>query len=129
MPQPDSQRGIDAVGELVLTSPDGVEYRLRGTPSGLVLRSESLAHLVALRRYRGSRTAREAALSMAHRVLGRADLPVRVYAAGVEVGRLRPESRGGLMGRLAGLGPAEISLVGLVRALLSRHRQGRLESP
>lgn len=120
MPQPDLRRGIDAVGEVVLTSPDGVEYRLQGTPSGLILRSASVGHLVALRRYRSSRPARQAALAVVHRFVGRADLPVRVYAAGVEVGRLRPESRGGLLGRLAGLGSAEISLRGLVRALLSR---------
>jgi hypothetical protein len=120
LPQPDLRRGIDAVGEVILTSPDGVEYRLQGTPSGLVLRSAGVGQLVALRRYRKSRTARQAAVSVAHRLVGRADMPVRVYAAGVEVGRLRPESRGGLLGRLMGMGPAEISIRGVVRALLSR---------
>jgi hypothetical protein len=116
--QPDAHRGIDAVGELILSSPDGVEYRLEGTPGGLMLHADRIGHLLALRRYRRSRASRTAVLHLVHRLVGRADLPVRVHASGVEVARLRPELRGGLMARAVGLGPAEISLRGLLRALL-----------
>jgi hypothetical protein len=116
--QPDAHRAIDAVGELVLTSPDGVAYRLQGTPDGLILSADRINHLFALRRYQRSRATRETVLDGVHRLVGRADLPVRLYASGVEIARLAPGSRGGLLARAGGLGPAEISLRGLILALL-----------
>ncbi len=119
MPRPEARPGLDAVGEVILTSPDGIDYRLQGTPSGLVLNARRLSDLFALRRHRRSRTAAKGFLGNAHRIVAHTHLPVRVCASGIEVARLAPSSRGGWIASLTGLGPVDVSLSGVVRALLT----------
>ena len=116
-------RQLDAVGEMTIVSPDGTEYRLSGAPGGLDLRARRFADLLALKRQGPGRNGRSAMLAHAHSVVSLTGLSLRVLVADNEVVRLNPKSSGGWLARFAGIGPAEIVVPGLLRALWQSVRQ------
>lgn len=119
MAQPESlPASIDVVGELELSSPDGVAFRIRGTGAVVELVVRSIRDLLVIRKVLGGKPFRPRVL--AAQKLGRhGDITIRVCIGSAVVLRLAPESRGNFLAAILGLAPAEVRFGALVRSVMA----------
>ncbi len=119
MARPESlPASIDVVGELDLSSPDGVAFGIRGRGAAVELVASSFRDLLVVRKSLGRNPFRPWAVS-AQKLVRYGDITVRVVVGSAEVIRLSPHSRGNWLSAVLGVAPAEVRIGGLVRSLVA----------
>ncbi len=115
---------VDVLGELSVTSEDGVELRVEGRGDTISMNLPNLGAGRALARHALGLSEGQGAMSKLQAGLRRTDLTIQVNVAGRAVAYLSADSEATMLSKLLGLGAMEVKPMALLAAAL--RPRGRL---
>jgi hypothetical protein len=115
-----SSRPLEIDSDLLLTSPEGAEIRVRSKGKRLDVDLDPRLLGSKTRRELPTRSTRGKRLAMLQRLLRRGDLSLAVSVRGILIADLDGKGEGTWSAKLLGLAPMRLHLRGLLRALWVR---------
>lgn len=108
---------LDIQADMLLQNGDHVCH-LKANGNSIALQASSLSALQSLRPLKKSRAGQGKLLHSLHKYLCKAGLELHVRINERPVARLGANARSGLLAKILGLGPTELYLGNLIRAIL-----------